>query len=235
MRPPPTRLPKPPFWDLSYSLRSSDFIAAMAPTEARILSNFLLTPAQLTAVISLEEFTSLFPRALQTSPQIRSLYRDLQSQRNALIDSIAEDIAAETKRGKAMRRAAIKVQQEAEFQDYDDEIEIERMVRGSLHSLFDMVLRDQFTDVKQLFGPASRTQTSKHTLNSIIPDLEKAIRDLESELGDLENEETNVLASVQQTVGNLSDLRYGRLGNNKLPEQVLEGLENLQETCKGDR
>jgi centromere-localized protein 2 len=100
----------------------------MAPTEQKILTNYLLVPAQLPAIISLDEFVALFPRPLQSSPRIRSLYRDLQSQRNAVIDSVAEQIEAETKQGKAMRRAVIRSKREADAQEQDDEVEIERMV-----------------------------------------------------------------------------------------------------------
>lgn len=101
----------------------------MAPTESKILSNYLLVPAQLPAIISLQEFIALFPRSMQSSSQIRSLYRDLQSQRNALVDAVAADIETETKRGRAQRRAFIKEKRNAESQEYDDEVEIERMVR----------------------------------------------------------------------------------------------------------
>ena len=55
---------------------------------------------------------------------------------------------------------------------------------------------------------------------------------MEAELQRLEAEEAQLLESAKQTVGNLSDLRYGRLSNSKLREQVLEGLQNVQETCE---
>jgi len=104
----------------------------MAPTEQQILTNYLLAPAQLPTIISLEEFTALFPRALQSSPRVRSLYRDLQAQRSALVDAVSEEIAAEAKHGRAMRRAVVRAaQQEAEaemMEERDDEVEIERMV-----------------------------------------------------------------------------------------------------------
>lgn len=102
---------------------------AMAPTETKILSDYLLVPAQLPAIISLQEFTELFPRSLQSSPQIRNLYRDLQTQRNAVVDSVAAEIEAEAKRGKAMRRVMIKAKREEEAPENDDEAEIERLVR----------------------------------------------------------------------------------------------------------
>lgn len=98
------------------------------PTEQKILSDYLLVPAQLPAIISLQEFTALFPKSQQGSPGIRSLYRDLQSQRNATVDSVAEAIEAEAKKGKALRRHVIRARREAEEQDQDDELDIERMV-----------------------------------------------------------------------------------------------------------
>ncbi|KAK3315371.1 Cnl2/NKP2 family protein-domain-containing protein [Apodospora peruviana] len=180
----------------------------MPPNESKILTNYLLVPAQLPTIISLQEFVELFPRSLQSSPHIRSLYRDLQSQRNALVDFVAAEIENQVKQGKALRRAIIKARREAELQEYDDEIEIERL----------------------LFGAAS---DQMHSIDSIIPDLESAIGQLESELQLMGEEEAALLASIQQTVGDMSDLRYGRLANGQLPEQVLEGLANLQETCKG--
>lgn len=100
----------------------------MAPTEATILANYLLVPAQLPAIISLKEFTELFPRALQSSPQIRRLYRDLQNQRNALIDEVASNIQTEVKRGKVLRREVLRAKREAEDQEGDDEVDLERAV-----------------------------------------------------------------------------------------------------------
>lgn len=103
----------------------------MAPTEQEILNNYLLVAAQLPAIISLQEFISFFPRQMQSSPQIRSLYRDLQSQRNAVADEVGAQIDEEAKRGKTMRRAVIQAKREAEAQEQDDEVEIERMVSFS--------------------------------------------------------------------------------------------------------
>lgn len=202
----------------------------MAPTEQAILSNYLLVPAQLPAIISLQEFVALFPRSLQSSPQIRSLYRDLQSQRNAIVDSVAEQIEEESKHGKAMRRAVIRSRREAEDREQDDELEIERMVSSVLwHGSLLRFSQLKLTNHPQLGnGP----RNPKHSVASILPDMESAISELESELQLLGEEEAALLASVRQTVGAMSDLRYGRLANSQLREQVLEGLADLRETCK---
>ncbi|EGS23102.1 uncharacterized protein CTHT_0015910 [Thermochaetoides thermophila DSM 1495] len=184
----------------------------MAPTEQQILTNYLLAPAQLPTIISLEEFTALFPRALQSSSRVRSLYRDLQAQRSALVDAVSEEIAAEAKHGQAMRRAVARAAQreaEAETMERDDEVEIERML-----------------------GTWAAPRHNRHRLATILPEMEAAVHALQAELQLIEEQEQQLLAAVRQTVGALSDLRYGRLANPGLREQVIDGLANLEEICK---
>lgn len=62
--------------------------------------------------------------------------------------------------------------------------------------------------------------------------MDNAISDLEQELLELGQEEEALLESVKQTVGNMSDLRYGRLANNKLRDEVMDGLQGIQKACK---
>lgn len=106
----------------------------MAPTESEILTNFLLQPAALTSIITFERFEALFPRALHGSPQLRSLFRDLRAQRNEVLDTVAANIAAEVKRGNVMRREVIRAKREAETEEIDGEIELERAVSDILIS-----------------------------------------------------------------------------------------------------
>tara|TARA_R110002060_G_scaffold62348_1_gene71740 strand:+ start:288 stop:602 length:315 start_codon:yes stop_codon:yes gene_type:complete len=100
----------------------------MAPTEATILSTFLLSPAPLPTIITLKAFTELFPRSQQSSPQIKALYRDLQHQRARLTDAVTRNIGAEVKRGKAQRREVVRARREAEREEQDDEVDVERAV-----------------------------------------------------------------------------------------------------------
>jgi centromere-localized protein 2 len=73
--------------------------------------------------------------------------------------------------------------------------------------------------------------TKPHTLKSIIPELENASQALENEVRRLEEEAETLLEEMRATVGGLSDLRYGRLGNGHLRDQVLEGLQRLESAC----
>ncbi|KAI1389034.1 Cnl2/NKP2 family protein-domain-containing protein [Hypoxylon trugodes] len=183
----------------------------MATNEATILRNYLLLPARLPTILSLQEFTTLFPKSQQASPHIRTLYRDLQQQRNAVVDGVAQNIDAQVRQGKALRREVIKARREAELEEQDDEIEIERM----------------------LFGSTSNTlQPKRHTLQTILPDMDNAITDIEREIETMEQEEASLLESIKQAVGNMSDLRYGRFANPKLKNEVLDGLQRIQDVCE---
>lgn len=55
---------------------------------------------------------------------------------------------------------------------------------------------------------------------------------MEQEIKKLEEEEASLLESIKQTVGNMSDLRYGRLANPNLATEVLDGLQSIQDICK---
>ncbi|KAM5351840.1 hypothetical protein ACJ41O_004563 [Fusarium nematophilum] len=182
----------------------------MAPTETELLANYLIQPSSLTAITTLEQFKALFPRPLQSSPQVRSLFRDLQAQRAALLDRVAENIAEETKRGVAMRREVVRAKREADREDVDAEIEMERA----------------------LFGNSSRAPRAKHSLASIIPELEGATGALEAEIEKLREEEAALLESVHQTIGALSDLRYGKFANGQIGEEVVDGLKNVEAACE---
>ena len=100
----------------------------MAPTEATILSTFLLPPAPLPSIISLKAFTELFPRSQQSSPQIRTLYRDLQHQRAQLVDAVSRNVTTEVKRGAAQRRAVVRARRAAGREEQDDEVDVENAV-----------------------------------------------------------------------------------------------------------
>ncbi|CAK7242735.1 MAG: hypothetical protein STHCBS139747_004234 [Sporothrix thermara] len=206
----------------------------MAPSEFSILEQFLLAPSQLPTIVSLDDFVALFPRALQSSPQVRALYRDLQRQRSAVVDAVAADIEDEVARGRILRRHALRARLRADAQEDtagDDELQIERFVAAAgPGDGEDSGSSTSIGNVRRRTGVAG--DSSMHTLSSIIPELDAAIRDVTAEVQQLEEEEARLLAQVQQAVGNLSDLRYGRLANPQLRDQVLEGLQNVQATCE---
>lgn len=73
--------------------------------------------------------------------------------------------------------------------------------------------------------------SNPHSLKSIIPELEKAIEDVEDEIRRDEEETEALLEEMKGIVGGLSDLRYGRLANGELRNQILDGLRRLEGSC----
>jgi centromere-localized protein 2 len=101
----------------------------MAPSESDLLTSYLLQPAPLTAIITFDQFRALFPKAVQASPQLRSLFRDLQAQRGATMDTVAASIEIEAQRGAAaMRREVLRQRMEERREEGDAEVEMERAV-----------------------------------------------------------------------------------------------------------
>ncbi len=78
---------------------------------------------------------------------------------------------------------------------------------------------------------------STHTLVSILPEMERACSEIEAEIASMEAEAGEVLSNLRTTVGNLSDLRYGRFNKpgaaDTVGQEVLDGLRSLEEACDG--
>ncbi|KAG6037574.1 hypothetical protein E4U41_004908, partial [Claviceps citrina] len=157
------------------------------------------------------QFRTLFPPALRPSPQVGKLYRDLQAQRNGVVDAVAGNIAEEARRGVAMRREVLRARLEGEAEAGDLEVEIERA----------------------LYGDKAGVKSTKHTLQSILPDLEGAAGALEDEMQQLHDDEERLIASIAQTVDSLGALRYGGFSTEGLGGLVGGALEALREECVG--
>lgn len=104
----------------------------MAPTETQILENYLLRPAGLEAVVTYEWFAERFPPAQRDSPQVRALWQDLVAQRERALGAVRAAVEAEARRGVAMRREVLRERRQAEAEELDGEIELERAVRRPL-------------------------------------------------------------------------------------------------------
>lgn len=100
----------------------------MAPTEQTILTAFLLAPASLTEIFTFQSFASHFPKAQQSSPEIKRLYRSLQHRRALITDTVAQNIDDEVERGNAQRQVVVRARRTAEKQEPDEEIAIEKAV-----------------------------------------------------------------------------------------------------------
>lgn len=192
----------------------------MAPTEESILSNFLLSPAPLPTVLSLQKFTELFPKRLRGHPHIRTLYRELQQVREHDMDRVNENIDQETQQGERqkaeLRKASLAAGVEGSNADEQREMDVD------LH----------------LFGQNSTDQELFHSTASLLDEMEAACANIEREIGDVDREAEGLLSGLQSTVGGLSDLRYGKLQGlagmeSNIGEEAIRGLENLENACYG--
>ncbi|EAW10512.1 Cnl2/NKP2 family protein [Aspergillus clavatus NRRL 1] len=192
----------------------------MAPSEASILSHFLLSPASLPTVISLQQFTELFPKRLRSHPHIRVLYRELQQLREQDMDIVNGNIDREVHQGEAqkaeLRRAILKTG--VDGMDANDQREMEMDV--------------------QLFGQETNAASSEyHSTASLLSAMEEACTNLENEASQVDRDAATVLSELNATVGDLSDLRYGKLqgpagsSGEEMVQEAIEGLNHLEQTC----
>lgn len=192
----------------------------MTPSEESILANFLLSPAPLPSVISLEKFADLFPKKLRSHPQVRTLYRELQHIRAQDIALVKENIEREIKNGEKQKE--------------------ELRQAGANNAVSTLDAKDQMEidmDI-QLFGqPLAKSPEDSHTLQTLIPEMQRAITALEREIEADEKESSATFAQLTTIVGGLSDLRYGKFNtvpgaDNTVAEEVVRGLNHLEDVCK---
>ncbi|KAL2005710.1 hypothetical protein VTN00DRAFT_10203 [Thermoascus crustaceus] len=188
----------------------------MAPSEESILSKFLLSPASLPTVISLQKFTELFPKRLRSHPQIKVLYRELQQLREQDMDLVNENIDKEVRRGE---------KQKAELR--------KALTATGVDGINQAEQREMDMDL-QLFGQtSSRHPDEFHTLSSLLFEMEAACTGLEREIASVETEAATTLAELNTIVGDMSDLRYGKLNKpaGDVVSEAIKGLKSLEDSC----
>jgi centromere-localized protein 2 len=195
----------------------------MAPTitESSMLTSYLLEPASLPTVLPYPQFVALFPSQHRSNPQIKLLYRDLQFLRTVDMDVVQENIAAECKRGDRMKVEMLRqLHADGKRQgESGDQREVEMDV--------------------QLFGPAGSLSRKdrRHTMDSLLHEMEHTCHELEAETQHAEAEAEEVLRHMKETVGALSDLRYGKFAKAPSMEvggmegEVVKALKGLEEAC----
>lgn len=195
------------------------------PSELSILSNFLLSPAALPTVIPLHKFTELFPKRLQSHPQIRILYRELQELRSQDMDRVSENILHEVRRGerqKAELRSALQTRGVDGLDAHDQrEMDLDLQLFGSSSSAS--------------AGAANRT-VECYTFADLVEEMERACVALEREIATTENDAEKTLEEMRKIVGELSDLRYGKLNKpgvtpDDYVTETVRGLKRLEEAC----
>lgn len=191
----------------------------MAPSEAYILSSFLLSPASLPTVISLQQFTELFPKRLRSHPHIKTLYRELQEIREQDVNVVNVNIDQETKDGKKQKEELRRSVMKSGVEDMDD------------HDR-----REMDMDV-QLFGQKTNVASSEdyHSVSSLLSEMESACTSIERDISRIDQDAASIMSELNMTVGDLSDLRYGKMQGpgsaDDVVDQAIQGLANLEDAC----
>jgi len=102
--------------------------------ETQILSSFLLSRASLQDIISLRQFTELFPKDQRSNPQVKLLYRELQLLRNKTCERVKKNIKHEAALG-IKQRSELEKKRRA-LKRVDDETMTAIEVGFHLHRFF---------------------------------------------------------------------------------------------------
>ncbi|KAL4979152.1 Ctf8-domain-containing protein [Aspergillus desertorum] len=191
----------------------------MAPSETSILSNFLLSAASLPQIMSLKQFTGLFPKRLRSHPHIRVLYRELQQLREQDMDIVNENIDKEVRQGDV---------QKAELR--------KTIAKTGVDGSGSKDQREMDMDV-QLFGSMSTSSDEKYSVSSLLAAMEAACIDIEREITGVDGEAATLLSELNSTISDLSDLRYGKMHGSvgatgeEIVSEAIRGLDNLEDAC----
>ena len=87
-----------------------------------------------------------------------------------------------------------------------------------------------------LFGQTPAELEDYHSVAGLLAETEVACANVEREIADIDREAANILAELKTIVGDLSDLRYGKLQGpagttNNLVNETITGLQHLEDTC----
>ncbi|KAF8420067.1 Cnl2/NKP2 family protein-domain-containing protein [Tirmania nivea] len=180
-------------------------------TEYSLLTSYLLSRAPLPEFLPLPVFTNLFPLPLRSNPQIRLLYRQLQLSRTQTISRVKKNIDLEICQSKRQLQRL-------------------RQSNSASKSNTQGLTGDAMVGV-ELFGTSISEPVMP--LAELLVQMEDAVVELAEEERRLEEECNKMMKEMQEWVGGLSDLIYGKFSTPGIEGKVIEQLENLEETCEG--
>jgi len=72
----------------------------------------------------------------------------------------------------------------------------------------------------------------KLPLKELLKQMNSAVEDLDAEFNALDGECDRMLEELKSTIGDLSDLRYGKFAASDTDARIVCDLENLHDTCE---
>jgi centromere-localized protein 2 len=195
---------------------------SIAAAEAQMLKSYLLNPASLPTIITLEEFRELFPANQQSHPEVKLLYRDLQFLRTVDTGLVEDNISKECRDGERQRREL--------YQAFHQQPHLREQIQAHLQADKD-VQADQV-----LYGQTGSVPKRKkgHSKESLEKEMEDTIRYLEVDALVAKREADKLLDQLREMLATLRRPKSskpaplsGAHGDLKAEEavQTLESLE----------
>ncbi|KAF2732031.1 hypothetical protein EJ04DRAFT_536265 [Polyplosphaeria fusca] len=192
----------------------------MSSQERAVLSDFLLSPASLRDVVTLRQFTDIFPTAHRSNPAIKELYREIANLRKEDIELVRQNIGDEVRQSKQLR------QQYRNARPPDDRANVPGLAVAALETEAEAC--GCFDSIDKHLKP--------HTLQTVHASIQEACTGLETEVQALEGDIDLALDELKAAIGDLSDLRYGHLAKSAgsgddVSAEVLAALKRLEAAC----
>ena len=196
----------------------------MSLSEHAILTDYLIPPASFPTILSLAQFTLLFPASVRFNPQVKHLYRDLQFLRKVGVDLIRQNIDRECQQGQRMKKELLRALRMDVINGHE---------YGEYHD------REIDIDV-QLFGPTGNLprRDRGHNVDTVLQEMERACQALQVDADRTEAEAGRIFGNMSETINGLSDLRYGKFARMPGTEEsgvegeVKEALAGLEDACE---
>lgn len=96
--------------------------------------------------------------------------------------------------------------------------------------------REMDMDIHMFGQTPSTVPGDYHSVASLLAEMEKASANIEHEIAGIDQEAGEILAQINTTVGDMSDLRYGKLQGpartaEDMASEAIKGLQNLEDAC----
>jgi len=235
----------------------STFQSSLFPSSARSNPDIrrLYRDLQFQRNIDIDTVRQNIDRECKRSTALKArLARSIRAEMGAG-DRVERGVRLETKKGKKRKRGADYSLDHNQSDDDDDDDDDSASTTSP--SLSPIPSPDHNPNVSidhqmdtALFGASGFTEfysrrRIQYRSGQLLHDLSSATTALESEISLLDSQAQDLLSQLQETVGALSDLRYGKFarlvgstGNetrNTLEESVVQGLKELTQVCGGER
>ncbi|KAG4301555.1 hypothetical protein PCANB_001733 [Pneumocystis canis] len=185
----------------------------MSQNESQILNAFLVSSSNLHDIATLNTFVSLFPSTKRSHPDISTLYRLLQAQRNSICQIIKKNIQLECKLSTLMNMNESIVGIGETFNNENMHLHDEQW---QLDSSKPLVLPEM---LKQMEEAVDRMQKEMEKLGKNCDDLLQNMKVIISEMNNLRSDKPSI-DHTEETVNGLKELI-------ETCEELLKNSENV--------